>query len=297
MIALAVAVVATIVAVVFALVAPQTPALHYGWVNAALAALVAWGWYRAKPRRLDVWLTLVGTCVLAFAFVANGLLAPDTLDILGAPGQEVRSPDDGSAVSFPAVERTGDAVRLSGRPQLASGHATRDIWPLVYTADRRYDVLRRTVVYVSAYDARGGSLTITQPSGSAFLSPVLLMSHTQTIAGLNVPFDSFAVPAAHRLVKCVYFTAAQSAVMHGASPGGSGDRVLFAVDDQFDVPLPHAIVLAGTGERVSVAGIGLRGITLDYPQIRRTSIPNLFAVGAGLLLLVASLAVRIRSRS
>ena len=61
----------------------------------------------------------------------------------------------------------------------------------------------RNVVYVEARDPRGNRLTITQPTGTVFLSPVLLMQHRQTIAGMDLPFDSFNVPAARRVVKAV----------------------------------------------------------------------------------------------
>ena len=71
----------------------------------------------------------------------------------------------------------------------------------------------RTVVAVKAFDARGNHLTITQPQGAVFLSPVLMMQHEQTISGLRVPFDSFNVPAAQRVVKALLFSPAEAAVM------------------------------------------------------------------------------------
>jgi len=77
-------------------------------------------------------------------------------------------------------------------------------------------------VAVSAANGRGERLTVTQPSGAAFLSPVLLMEQTQSIAGMDVRYDSFAVPAVNRLVRAVLFNPQQAAQLHNLE----GRRVL-----------------------------------------------------------------------
>ena len=82
--------------------------------------------------------------------------------------------------------------------------------------------LPRDVVYVEARDLHGSRLTVTQPQGAVFLSPVLLMQHRQTIAGMDLPFDSFNVPSAQRVVKAIMFTPAQAAaLLHGPEPPGA----------------------------------------------------------------------------
>jgi hypothetical protein len=143
-------------------------------------------------------------------------------------------------------------------------------------------------VYVEARDLRGNRLTITQPTGSVFLSPVLLMQHRQTIAGMELPFDSFNVPAEQRVVKAVLFTAAQAAMLpHNAEIGDPA--VLFAVDDANDRLLPHAIALSSGGKSVRAGGLALRGRVAGYPAVDILSAPNLIAVVLSALVVAAGL--------
>lgn len=291
MIALAVAIAAALLALLWSYALPESPALHYGWVSAALIALTAWGWYRSKPRSAAMFALNGGAAMLTFAFAANGLLAPDAQQIVGAPGQDARVSGESFLIRFPGV----DAAGTRSQPvQLVRGSRVDAIEPVRITFDRRFRLAERDCVYVQAFDARGGSLTITQPTGAVFLSPVLLMQQRQAIANLTVPFDSFAVPAVHRIVKAVLFTAAQSAALHAQS---SGLSILFAVDDQNDVPLPHAISMTGNGQRVSVGGVQLRGVAFSYPAVVCSSIPNVLAVCAGLLVLFAGAFLRLRTPS
>ena len=114
------------------------------------------------------------------------------------------------------------------------------------------------------------------------------MQQRQTIAGLNVPFDSFAVPAAHRLVKAVLFSA-QEADMMRAIQGGSGPAVLFAVDDENDRPLRNAIAAVRTGANVGVGGLLLRAVVFSYPAVDVVAVPSLAAAVAGALLVFGGL--------
>ena len=113
------------------------------------------------------------------------------------------------------------------------------------------------------------------------------MQHQQTIAGMDLPFDSFTVPAARRVVKAVMFTQGQAAMLlHGAaSPGETA--VLFAVDDQNDRPLPHAIALSAGGRPVRAGGLVLGGSVTSYPAVDVVAIPNIAVTALGVLLLVA----------
>lgn len=114
------------------------------------------------------------------------------------------------------------------------------------------------------------------------------MQHQQTIAGMDLPFDSFTVPAARRVVKAVMFTQGQAAMLlHGAaSPGETA--VLFAVDDQNDRPLPHAIALSAGGRPVRVGDLMLGGSVTSYPAVDVVAIPNIAVTALGVLLLVAA---------
>jgi hypothetical protein len=198
-------------------------------------------------------------------------------------------PDLNATLDFPLVHAAKTATEVTlerpGRSPLTIGRNVRSAGSFVLWSSPR------DVVHVEARDLSGGRLTITQPTGTSFLSPVLLMQQRQTIAGLDVPFDSFAVPAAHRIVKAVLFSAAQAAMMRGFSAGALSPAVLFAVDDQDDRPLPHAIALARDGDAVTVGGLELRAAVLAYPAVEMASAPPLaLVVIAGLLVLGGTVA-------
>jgi len=210
----------------------------------------------------------LGGAVVAFATIANGLFAPDNHTVVGAPGQRVRVDDLGGSLAFPLAQAGGADVKVDF------------LGPPLTTF--RLRPVPRSVVYVEARDLRGNHLTVTQPTGSTFLSPVLLMQQQQQIAGLQVPYDSFAVPAAHRIVKAVLFTPQQAAMLRGME-GLASPAVLFAVDDDNDRPLPHAIALDPNGQSVTVGGLSMRAAVFQYPAIEVVAIPSLVAVVLGTL--------------
>jgi hypothetical protein len=277
-------------AVCIELVLPGKAAYHSGWYNVALAALVIItvasarvAFSRAKTPRSH-WAVVAlaaGTIAVGLAGVANGLFAPDNRNIVGAPGQRMRVESLGT-LSFPL--RNGDATTVTLERPL---HAP------VQIGARRHDsgsfMLRavpRDVVYVEARELHGGRLTVTQPQGAVFLSPVLLMQQHQTIVGMDVPFDSFNVPSAARVVKAILFNPQQAAAfLH--DPSVAGGAVLFAVDDENDRPLPHGIAMSAGGREVRAANLRLRGEIVSYPQVEIVSTPNLAVVSIGLVLLLA----------
>jgi hypothetical protein len=117
------------------------------------------------------------------------------------------------------------------------------------------------------------------------------MQQRQTIAGFNVPYDSFAVPAAHRLVRVVLFTPQEAAMMRGLA-GGAGPAVLFAVDDENDKPLSHGIDAARSGATIGLAGLALRAVVFDYPAVEIAAVPSLGAVVTGAVLVVGGFMLR-----
>jgi hypothetical protein len=284
-------------AVVVELVLPGQSVYHTGWFNVLLtalivAALVAGRRLLARSRaagpRAGIALVLAGAAIVGIAGVVSGLLAPDDQTVVGAPGQRVRIESLGTVV-FPIA--TADAVAVTSvllergfHGALEIGERSRIVGAFMLHAQMR------SVVYVEARDLRGNRLTITQPEGSAFLSPVLLMQHRQTIAGMDLPFDSFNVPAARRVVKAVMFDPAQAAMLlHGAAPLGEA-AVLFAVDDENDRPLRNAIGLSAGGRPVRVGGLRLRGLVAAYPTVEAVAVPNVFATALGTLLVLGGLA-------
>lgn len=283
---------------------PGRDAYHTGWFNVALIGLAIVGTVagrrsfaaaRTLRARAAVAAVVLGTAIAALAGAASGLFAPDNRTVVGAPGERARVNDLGGTLDFPAVETDDRAASAMGvvvvldRPghrPLPIGERGRNAGSFVVRS------WTRQVVYVEARDPQGGRLTITQPSGSSFLSPVLLMQQSQTIAGLNLPFDAFAIPAVHRVVKAVLFTAQEAATLRGLSDSSPAPAVLFAVNDENDRPLPHAIGLARDGGTVAAGGVRLKAVVLSYPAVELLAVPAPFAVIVGTLLVVAGLVAK-----
>lgn len=285
-----------VAAVVIELVLPGRAVYHSGWYNVALAALAIVAVIAGRRQlrragdariRFAVGAMVAGGAVAALAGVASGLLAPDDQTFVGAPGQRLRVESLG-VLAFP----------LASSESAASGAVTLDR-PLRGAAaigERPYYagnfVLReipRDVVYVEARDPRGNRLTVTQPTGSVFLSPVLLMEHRQTITGMDLPYDSFSVPAAQRVVKAVMFSAAQAAMLQRGGAQLGEPAVLFAVDDENQRPVANAIALSAGGRDVRAGGLVLRGEAMTYPAIAVSATPNLVATAFAALLVLGGI--------
>jgi len=304
MIALGVSAIALAIAVVAEIVFPGRDPYHAGWYNVGLAALVAVALTAARRQfaqtalpglRGAVAAIACGAFLLGVAGIASGLLAPDNRVIVGAPGQRVNVEDLGGALLFPLAQSndaaSDRAVTLDRKNRAPVEIVTnrRDVGSFILRT------LARTVVFVSARDSHGGHETITQPAGSVFLSPILLMQQQQTIDGLDLPFDSFAVPAAHRIVKAVLFSPQQAAALRGMQ-GLAVPAVLFAVDDENDRPLPHAIALVVDGQTVDAGGLQLEAHVLEYPSVEMVAAPNLAATALGAMLVFGGLVVKTRCR-
>jgi hypothetical protein len=282
------------------IVFPGRGVYHTGWYNVALIALAILTLaamrrrFRAAatPRaRAAVVALTAGTVVVAVAGVASGLLGPDNQTIVGAPGQRIRVESLG-VLSFPFAESAAGAVDVQlERPLHAAlpiGTRPRDAGSFILRG------VPRDVAYVEARDPRGGRLTVTQPLGAVFLSPVLLMQHRQNIAGLDLPFDSFNVPAARREIKAVMFTPAAAAMLlHGRSRPGEA-AVLFAVDDENGRLLPHAIAVSAGGRPVRAGGLLLSATVRSYPAVEIVSSPNLIATALGALLVFGAIVTGLR---
>jgi hypothetical protein len=275
---------------------PGRPAYHAGWYNLALTALAIlvvvngrkqWKAARNPRSRLAILAVAFGAAAAGLAGVANGLFAPDNRDIVGAPGERVRVEELGT-LAFPLAgeDRTAPVVVMLERTlhaPLGIGARARNAGSFILRA------VPRDVVDVEVRDLLGNRLTVTQPNGSVFLSPVLLMQARQTIDGMDLPFDSFNIPAARRVVKAILFTPAEAAVvLH--DPGAVGQAaVLFAVDDESERPLPHAIALSAGGAAVHAGDLWLRGEVTSYPEIEVIAIPNVAVVAIGTLLVLGGL--------
>lgn len=279
----------------FEILLPGRALYEMGWFNAALALvlvlLIAQSRrvFRSVPNRvarIAVALLTFGVGLLAVASIANGLLAPRNHTVIGAPGSEVRVAELAGSLEFPLAmrgARGSDAVAL-----IHNNRAAQLLHDGEYIGSSILRMRPRTVVFMRAYDARGATLTITQPNGSVFLSPVLMMQPRQRIGGLDLPYDSFAIPARHRLVKAVLFTPREAAAFD-PTRADAQDAILFAVDDDQDRPLPHAIRVAASASAIRVGGVTLRGDIFAYPAVEIISAPSMTAVIIGGIAIVAGL--------
>jgi len=295
LIGLVCAALAVVAGVAIELVLPGQPVYHAGWYNVALIALVAVTFAAGRKAlrraataraRWAVAAVLSGAAVTGFAGIASGLLAPDNQTFVGAPGERVRVESLG-VLSFPLVSSDARSASVTlERPLRASveiGERRRDAGNFMLRA------IERDIAFVEARDVRGNRLTVTQPAGSVFLSPVLLMEHRQTIAGMDLPYDSFNVPAARRVVKAVLFTPEQAVTLAHGAPTSGDAAVLFAVDDEKERALHNAIAMSVAGKAVTVGGLTLRGTVAEYPAVEVVAAPNVVAAGLGALLVLGGL--------
>ncbi len=282
---------------VLEILVPGPSVYHAGWYNVLLLALVVVAiltarqtFSRLTTRRARVALVAIvfGAVGAGLSAAASGLLAPDNSTIYGAPGQRAHVDELGATLVFPfaapeareaplvTLQRSfGAPIAIGARTRVAGSFALR--------------TTLRQVVYVEAFDRHGARLTVTQPTGAVFLSPVLLMQHRQTIAGMDLPYDTFSVPAARRVIKTILFTPQEAAMlMHGTGvPGASA--VLFAVDDEEGHPIPHSIALASDGRDTSVGDLRLRAFAVGYPAVEIMAVPAPFIVVPGALLVLAGI--------
>ena len=257
-------------AVLVELIVPDSTRFHNGWYIVAIASLAVMLALRARKHfaplrtangRVGFILASFGVGGVALAGVAFGLFAPDPQTVAGAPGATVSV--ENVALHFPLATDVGSSRSLDGSAFL--------------------DPVPRTVVGVDVTDSAGRHLTITQPTGAAFLSPILLMQSTQTIGSLTVPYDSFAVPALHRVAKAVLLDRAALSQMPALATSDADGAVLFDVEDENEVPVPHGIGVALDGQSARLGGLILRPHLLSYPAIRVLPLPNPWIVGFGTL--------------
>jgi hypothetical protein len=265
---------------------PGRAIFHAGWYNVALVVLAVWA-IVASGRNPGSLLFTFGVCVIAFTGVAAGLLGPDDRTIVGAPGSTVPLSDAGGSLVFPLVDQRDAGVLLE-----RGTHAT-PIRGERFIATAALRTMPRTVVAIDARDARGAHLTVTQPSGTAFLSPVLLMQSHQTIGGFSLPYDEFALPGVHLIVKTVLFSQEQAQSL-SALAALNGPVVLFDLEDETGASLPHGIAIAGDGGTASIGGVRLTPRVLSYPSIDVLYVPDADAVAFGVLAAIAGLLLTLR---
>jgi len=285
-----------IVLVVAQDVVPATSLYHrwqYALVLAICLAVMAVYANRARTgadgvagRR--VLIALAGAAIVAVAGLAAGLLGPDTADVIGTPGTVTPIPALGAAAFFgpadPATIAKGTAnviVRRRNVGELVVGPSSRSV-----TGESVLYLEPRTAAYVDVANPHGDHLTITQPTNTSFLSPVLLFGGRQRIGALDVPLDTFAVPSQHRVVHALAFSAQQLAEFDssGARFDASRPGLILSVGDDRNQQL--GITLAPSGQDITIAGLRIRATIGTYPALAIAAAPPTWALVAGIALFV-----------
>ncbi len=277
---------------------PQTP-LYHTWQYAlalAIGLTVALAYANGARRGGDgiagkrLLLAMAGAAVAGVAGLASGLLGPDTASVAAMPLAIVPVPALGAAAFFGAADA----------PAIARGSAgvilRRKAAAEIALAPRAHRVVGESLVYlephpaayVDAYDEHGAHLTITQPTNASFLSPVLLFRQRQRIGALDVPFDTFATPALHRVVRALYFTPRDLAQFNRANAGMTEPALILTVAD--DAGKPLGIKLAAAGQDVTIAGVRVRATLGTYPALAVAAAPPTWALVLGVALFVLGLA-------
>jgi len=276
---------------------PATPLYHTWQYALALAvAFVVIAAYANGARRGEdgiggrrLIFAMAGAATVEIAGLASGLLGPDTATIVGTPGTVTPIPALGAAAFFASVDAgalergsAGVTLRRRGGAAIELAPSTRRV-----TGESLLYLEPRPAAYVDTFDARGDHLTVTQPMNASFLSPILLFRERQHIAEFDLPLDTFATPAQHRVVRALYVTPAQLAQFAHAriAAGVNGPALILTVADDQGKSL--GITLAASGQTVEVGGIRVRVTIGTYPALAIASAPVTWALVAGIVLFVA----------
>jgi len=278
--------------------APGLSGYHTWQYVAALAITMTIVWSYAWSARKGVdgergvrlAIACVGVLLIGAAAIVSGLIGPDDEKVSRAPGSVAPLPSLAMAAFFPVAERDelarGDAGvvlrrRDGSEVRLAPGGRA-------YLGSSIVTLAPQLAAYVEARDGAGHHLTVTQPTSGTFLSPVLFFSQHVPIAGKLLPADSFAVPAAQKIVKIFYFSAADAATVnaHGI---GKQQSVLFAVDDAAGTLVPGAIGFAKSGETTELGGLRLDAVLGTYPSLEIAAAPAPAALWLGAALAAGGL--------
>ena len=247
-------------------------------------------------------IALAGVSLASIAALLCCLLAPATIEITGSAGQTIALAEHAASLQFPiAAVAPADLGDMHVQLQIGAGR-TLSIGshvPLL-VGDSMFFLHAKTVATIKVRGAGGDTLTITQPAGSAFLSPMLVFPKMTSIAELTLPSDEFAIPARDHMVRAFLVTSAlmrdpRIAKMSNGTPG-----VLFSVDDAGGKPLDHGIGFAADGLPEQLADVVLTPKLGYFPNVNIASVPQPLAVLIGIVAYVfgaGTLAFRLRSNA
>jgi hypothetical protein len=259
---------------------------YHGWqyitilgIAMCVAASSAWNARRGTGAARAFAVALVGALLVSGAGLVSGLIGPDTVTVVGTPGTVAPVPDLGVAAFFGAADAAtiarGDAPitlrRRGGAVEV--GRVPRPFDLSVVVAQPH------PAAYVIARDEAGRRVTITQPNNPSFLSPVLEFRQVQPIRDRSFPFDTFAVPALHRIVHTLYFSATDLAAFRHTDAAAGG--VIVSVSDEAGKEL--GLTIAPSGREIAVADLRLTITMGTYPILIAAAAPQPLVTIAGLI--------------
>ncbi|HVA36174.1 MAG TPA: hypothetical protein VNJ51_01030 [Candidatus Dormibacteraeota bacterium] len=248
--------------------------------------------YTFRERRYR--LATAGVMVVGLAALYSGLTGADTATLARGAGQVVHA-GGGAVVRFPIADaqtvRSGTAtLDVIGRgPLRPSGRAYVDSSVLVAEM--------RPAAYVDAADARGRHLTVTQPQGNTFLSPVLLFPGRATLRGKTYPIDLFALPGVERQVQAFYFSPQDVAAVQRADLTAGQPALLVAITDDHHTLIRGGIAFLPQGVPTAVGDLRLTASIGRYPVLMVASAPWPPLLIGGALLAVLGVFVRRRKEA
>jgi hypothetical protein len=271
---------------------------YHGWQYAAILGIAilvmathAWRSWRGKNDRNGkrIAIALAGAIAVAMTGFLSGVIGPDSITVVGTPGTVTPIPDLGAAAFFAAADPQslprGDAtVTLRRRDAAPVSVGPRPVPIGLWVAFTQ----SRPGAYVVVRNDRGERLTITQPNNPSFLSPVILFRQTQEIHGRTFPLDTFAVPAAHRVVHILYFSPADLATFphDPAAPMPTEPGAILSVTD--DAGAQHGITMALSGRDVAIASLHVTVTLGTYPVLQVASAPQPIVMFGGVLLFLGA---------
>ncbi len=262
--------------------------VYHTWQYAAALAVAivvianyAWSARTGADGRAGRYLAIamLGALTVAGAGLTAGLIGPDTLTVRGTPGAVTPIPDLEAAAFFgvadPQTIERGDAsvaLRRRNRDALTlppGGH--------VYLGTSVISLATRPAAFIVAHDARGNRLTVTQPTNPTFLSPVLLFPQNQPLRDRSYPFDTFATPAIHRIVRAIYFSAADAQTFNHL--GSRQPALVLSVND--DGGRSVGLTIAPSGHEVAIGDLRITATLGSYPQVVIAAAPEPAALVIG----------------
>ncbi len=234
-------------------------------------------------------LAIVGALVVAGSALTAGLIGPDTQVVSGSPGTVVPIIDLRAAAFFgqadPATIARGDAtvvLRAKDAPQIdIPAHGYRYLGTSIVYLETK------PAAFISASDLRGNHLTVTQPTNTMFLSPVLLFPSTQPIKDKVFPLDTFALPALHRVARVLYFSADDAATFNHL--GSRQPALVVSVND--DSGQTVGLTIVPSNREITVGGFRLTATLGAYPRVVVASAPHpAFIIGGIGLFLIGVIA-------